>query len=93
MPNRTLCDVLTEMRTSIKVGRIDMLHGLIEEAQTMGNRMEAKLYDYENMGYHLEEGRRFKNKLKQLQNEASELESKMGLDSCGFNDDDEELPF
>jgi len=50
--NRTLCDVLQEMRICYKTRNFAPLMGLIEEAQTYGNRMEAKLYDvreYENI--------------------------------------------
>ena len=44
-PYRTLCDVLDEMRSTYKTRNFASLLGLIEEAQMMGNRMEAKL-DY-----------------------------------------------
>lgn len=50
--NRTLCDVLKEMRACYDTRNFAPLMGLIEEAQTYGNRMEAKLYDvrnYENL--------------------------------------------
>lgn len=43
--NRTLCDVLREMRACYDTRNFAPLMGLIEEAQTYGNRMEAKLYD------------------------------------------------
>lgn len=45
MPNRTLCSVLHEMRECCKTSNYSYLPGLIEEAQSMGNRMEAALYD------------------------------------------------
>ena len=45
MPNRYLCDVLSEMRDCYKTRNFCSLNGLIEEAQSMGNRMEAGLYD------------------------------------------------
>lgn len=41
--NRTLCDVLHEMRDCAKTGNYSYLPGLIEEAQSMANRMESKL--------------------------------------------------
>ena len=41
--NRTLCDVLEEMRATFKTRNFASLLGLIEEAQSMGNSMEAKL--------------------------------------------------
>jgi len=43
--NRTLCSVLEEMRDCYKTRNFAALPGLIEEAQTYGNRMEAKLSD------------------------------------------------
>jgi hypothetical protein len=58
------------MRTAIKVGRIDMLAGLIEEVQTAGNRMEAKLSDYADMGRDLTEGREFRAELRELKQKA-----------------------
>ena len=45
MPNRLLCAVLDEMRDCVKTTNFSYLPGLIEEAQSLGNRMEAKLYD------------------------------------------------
>ena len=75
--NRFLCDVLEEMRTAVKVGRIDMVHGLIEEAQSMGNRMEAKLGDYRDMGYDLDSARKLKNTLRELTNSADIIENKL----------------
>ena len=72
--HRYICDVLKEFRTAIKVGRIDMLPGLIEELQTMGNRMEAKLYEYSDMGYDLERGREFLKEVKALRKKAELIE-------------------
>ncbi len=43
--HRTLCSVLTEMRETHRWGNYSYLGGLIEEAQTYGNRMEAQLED------------------------------------------------
>ena len=45
MPNRFLCDVLDEMRTCFKTRNFSYIMGLIEEAQTLGERMEAGLGD------------------------------------------------
>ena len=44
-PNRTLCNVLDEMRKCHETRNYSPMLGLIEEAQSMGNRMEAGLYD------------------------------------------------
>ena len=38
-PNRTLCDVLKEMRACVKTRNFSHIHGLIEEAQFMSIRM------------------------------------------------------
>lgn len=52
MPYRTLCEVLGEMRSCCKTLDFSYLMALIEEAQVMGNKMEAGLYakgDYEQL--------------------------------------------
>ncbi|MCK4795043.1 MAG: hypothetical protein KAV87_65545, partial [Desulfobacteraceae bacterium] len=41
--SRTLCEVLSAMRDADKTKNYSYLPGLIEEAQNMANRMEAKL--------------------------------------------------
>jgi hypothetical protein len=41
--SRTLCEVLSEMRTCHKTHNYAPLESLIEEVQIMGNRMEAGL--------------------------------------------------
>lgn len=43
--NRTLCSVLDEMRRCHDTRNFAPLAGLIEDAQTYANRMEAKLSD------------------------------------------------
>ena len=40
---RTLCAVLDEMREAVKTLNFAYISGLIEEAQSLGNRMEASL--------------------------------------------------
>lgn len=45
MPNRTLCDVLKEIRKCYETRNFSYLAGLVEEVQTLGNRMEAALWD------------------------------------------------
>lgn len=40
---RTMCDVLLEIREMHKTHNYSYLLGLVEEAQSMANRMEAKL--------------------------------------------------
>lgn len=43
--NRTLCDILGEMRKCDETRNYSYLPGLIEEVQSAGNRMEAALSD------------------------------------------------
>ena len=44
-PHRTLCDTLEQMRQCHKTHNYAHLLGLIEEAQTMADRIEAALYE------------------------------------------------
>lgn len=71
--SRTLCGVLDEMRQCYKTRNFAPLLGLIEEAQTYGNRMEAKLYDVE----HYE---RMRERYKQLRQKVKELEKATGAE-------------
>ena len=45
IPSRLICTVLEEMRICIKTLNFTYLESLIEEAQVLANRMEAKLED------------------------------------------------
>ena len=47
--NRYVCDVLDEMRTSVKTLNFAMIPSLIEEVQTMANRMEMALSDLKDL--------------------------------------------
>lgn len=72
--NRHVCDVLDEMRKCYETKNFSSLLGLIEEAQTMYNRMEASLWnqkDYENAEIRYKE---LKKKIKALQKEIEEKE-------------------
>jgi len=48
-PNRTLCDILEDMRQCFKTMNFAILPSLIEEVQIVGNRMEAALADVKNI--------------------------------------------
>ena len=68
MANRYLCDVLNEMRECTKTLNFSYLLGLIEEAQTLGNRMESKLYeikDYERLHDDIKDLQKKKKKLEE----------------------------
>lgn len=77
MPHRYVCEVLDEMRTAIKIHRPDLVIGLIEEAQTIVNRMEAKLHEYADMGYNLDEARKLRKTLRELKDHADMIEEKL----------------
>ena len=59
--NRTLCDVLSEMRKAYETRNFSYLLGLIEEAQSMGQKMEAKLYsirDFKNLEQEIKQAKK-----------------------------------
>ena len=74
MPNRLLCDVLSEMRECIKTLNFSYLLGLIEEVQTLASRMESKLYDIKDFDRLHEDIRDLKKKKKKLEKEVSAME-------------------
>ncbi len=67
MPNRTLCNVLDEMRKANKTRNYSSLLGLIEEAQSMGNRMESALYDKRDTTSFTDKKRRLKLQLRKAE--------------------------
>lgn len=71
MPNRTLCDVLSEMRKCTETLNFSYLSSLIEEAQYMGNRMEASLYDKYDYN-------RLKKDIKELKEQKKKLTEELG---------------
>jgi len=66
MPNRLVCNVLDEMRECNKTRNFSYLDGLIEEVQTLVNRMEGKLLDNKELGELDERIREAKADLKRL---------------------------
>jgi hypothetical protein len=76
MPNRTVCSVLEEMRKCNETRNYSYLLGLIEEVQTIVNRMEAGLYDKGDINYITKELRELKAEKKKLKAEIEELELK-----------------
>lgn len=74
MPNRTLCSVLEEMRKAYETRNFSYLIGLIEEAQSMGNRMESKLWDQKDFERAKEDHSRIKSELKELKKEKNLLD-------------------
>ena len=76
-PNRTMCDILGEMRKSLETLNFSYLGGLIEEAQSTANRMEAGLYD-------LKDRERLLKQIKKLKKQKEELEEELGLEDEHF---------
>lgn len=72
-PNRTICDVLREMRTCHKTRNYGYLLGLIEEAQTLANRMEAALWDQNDIEYARKQHKKIKAEVEELERKKDEL--------------------
>jgi len=75
-PNRTLCDVLEEMRKCYETRNFAPVLALIEEAQSMGNRMEAALHDKRDITRWNEEWSKVKAKVTKVKQELEQLESR-----------------
>ncbi len=69
MPNRLICSVLDEIRECHKTRNYSYLVGLIEEAQVLANRMEAKLYTIKNFEYLEQSVKELKAEQKKLEQE------------------------
>ena len=65
--NRYLCEVFDEMRKTTETLNFAMLLSLIEEAQTMANRMEAALGDQKDFESLKKRIREKKDELKKLE--------------------------
>ena len=74
MPNRTLCAVLEELRTCFETRNFSYMISLLEEAQSLGNRMEAGLWDQKEVKYLREEMRELKDEKAALKAEIKSLE-------------------
>ena len=74
LPNRTICDVLKEMRTANETRNFAYILPLIEEVQSMANRMEAALYDQDDVKYSREEYKKLQKQVKKLRKKKEELE-------------------
>jgi hypothetical protein len=71
MSNRYICTVLDEMRDCVKTSNFSYLSGLIEEAQSLANRMESRLYEIKDFERLHEDIRKLKVEKKKLE-EATE---------------------
>ena len=73
---RYVCDVLEEMRTSVKTLNFAMIPSLIEEVQTMANRMEMALEDMKDLKALKEEIVDKKEELEKLKDKIRKIEKK-----------------
>jgi hypothetical protein len=74
--NRYVCDVLEEMRTSVKTLNFAMIPSLIEEVQTMANRMEMALEDMKDLKSMKDEIHEKKEELKILKKKIEKKKKK-----------------
>ena len=81
MINRMMCDVLEEMRVCVKTLNFSYLLGLIEELQTLGNRMEAKLFDIKDFERLHDDIKDLKKKKKKLKEDVELMEISLGCKS------------
>ena len=72
MPNRLLCTVLDEMRECVKTLNFSYLSSLIEEAQSLGNRMESHLFEIKDFERLHKEIKDLKKKKKNLRKKVEE---------------------
>ncbi len=70
--NRTVCDVLSDMRKCVKTLNFAALLSLIEEVQTMANRMEAALSDKKDIAEMQAERAKLKVEIKALRKKKKE---------------------
>ena len=68
--NRYICDVLEEMRTCTKTLNFAIIPSLIEEVQTMANRMEMALSDMKDL-------ERLKDNIREKKVELEKIEKKI----------------
>ncbi len=72
-PNRTVCDVLTDMRKCNETKNYSLLGALIEEVQILANRMESGLQDKSSLEEWLEMKTKLKKEIKQLEKKKKRL--------------------
>jgi len=72
-PNRTMCEVLDEMRECYKSRNFAPVLGLIEEVQIMGNKMEASLNDKKDLEAMREQRSKMNEELEALQKKINKL--------------------
>tara|TARA_B100000029_G_scaffold266917_1_gene262766 strand:+ start:232 stop:471 length:240 start_codon:yes stop_codon:yes gene_type:complete len=74
--NRYVCDVLAEMRTCMETRNFAILPSLIEETQTMVNRMEMALGDMKDLRALKDEISTKKEELKKIEDKIKKKKKK-----------------
>jgi uncharacterized coiled-coil DUF342 family protein len=77
MSTRVICNALAEMRAAYESRNFSYLLGLIEEAQSMANRMETALIARESAEYYEDEIREYKKQIRELKREKRALEDEV----------------
>lgn len=85
-PNRTICGALGEMRKCFDTYNFSPVLGLIEEVQSMANRMEAALENKEDIERWTEERSKLHKEVTALRKEKRVLK----LEISGEDDDDDD---
>lgn len=81
MPSRTICSVMDEMRVYLKLVVKDKKHhdhllSLVEESQTLANRMEAAIWDQHTIKSLQDERQRLKKEINDLEQKIASLKVK-----------------
>lgn len=71
--NRTICDCLEEIRKAHETRNYSYILSLVEEIQSMANRMESALYDKNDLERARKDLRKYKKELKEIE---KQIESK-----------------
>lgn len=79
MSNRLICSVLDEMRKCHETRNYSYLLSLIEEAQSLANRMEASLYDNKDFSAITKKLSKATDELKDLNKQLSEKRKELGI--------------
>lgn len=75
MPNRTLCQVLEELRKLNEARNYSSLAGYIEEIQGLANKMEAALFDKKDVEQYGKRRHELRAQVKELKKEIEDLKA------------------
>lgn len=76
IPSRTICAVLEEMRACYKTRNFAALAGLVEEVQSLANRMESGLEDQHDVERLRDQKGKLKAEIKKLEKQKELLDEK-----------------